>query len=278
MNKKNILIVILILYRFNHLFAEAQRSAKLVAYDSIVVPGQEVILSAKLEKKILFFRPDVKGEKLFFYIDNKNMGESVTDNDGFAYLPCTIIKPGIFELTVKVSTASEFFSDTASAKIFCSDKKKPTIIVDIDHTVADVSWLGYITRSNIKVKPLKNAPEILQKLSKKYNIIFVTKREDVFLRKTKDWLKMYKFPDAPVFFWDWGNYPISSAKYKSERIKKLKQIWKNISIGIGDRDTDIEAYLENGMKVIKIGKENKIIPNVTFVSDWEEIGNSLFGK
>ncbi|MFA5780489.1 MAG: hypothetical protein WC947_10185 [Elusimicrobiota bacterium] len=278
MNKKNILLIILILYSFNYLFAKAQRSVKLVTYDSIAVPGQEVILTAKIEKKILFFRPDIKGEKLLFYIDNKKTGESVTDNDGFAYLPCTINKQGIFELTVRVSTISEYFSDTASAKIFCSDKDKPAVIVDIDHTVADVSWLGYILKSNNKVKPLKNAPDVLQELSKSYNLIFVTKREDVFLQKTEDWLKMYKFPDAPVFFWDWGNYPISSAKYKTQRIKMLKKIWKNISIGIGDRDTDIKAYLANGLKVIKIGKENKVIPDVTFVSDWDDIQNLLLKK
>lgn len=278
MNKKKLFPVILFLCHFDYIFSETQKPAKLVAYDSIAVAGEKVILTAKIEKKILFFRPDIKSEKLFFYIDNKNAGESVTDNDGFAYLPRTINKHGIFELTVKVSTASKFFSEFASAKIFCSDKDKPAVIVDIDHTVADVSWLGYIIKSNNKVKPLKNAPDVLQKLSKSYNLIFVTKREDVFLRKTGDWLKMYEFPAAPVFFWDWGKYPLSSAKYKTRRIKMLKQIWKNISIGIGDRDTDIKAYLENGLKVIKIGKENKVIPNVTFVSDWDEIKNLLLKK
>lgn len=278
MNKKNLFLVILFLCSFDYIFSETQKPTKLVAYDAITIPGEKVILTAKIEKKILFFRPDIKGEKLLFYIDNKNIGASVTDNDGFAYLPCTINKQGIFELTVKLSPASKFFSATVSAKIFCSDKNKPAIIVDIDHTVADVSWLGYILKSNNKVKPLKNAPEILQKLSKEYNLIFVTKREDIFLQKTEDWLKMYKFPDAPVFFWDWGKYPFNSAEYKSERIKKLKQIWKNISIGIGDRDTDIEAYLANGLKVIKIGKENKVIPDVTFVSGWNDIENLLFVK
>ncbi|MDD5687292.1 MAG: HAD family acid phosphatase [Elusimicrobia bacterium] len=278
MNKKSILLSILILYGFNNLSAEMLKPARLVAYDSISIPGQEVILSAKLEKKVLFFRPDIKDEKLAFYIDNKNIGESITNSEGFAFLPYIINKPGIFELNVKLSTASNYISGPVSAKIFCSDKKKPAMVVDIDHTIADVSWFGYVTKPNEKVMPLKNAPEVLQKLSRKYDIVFVTKREEVFLWKTEEWLKMYKFPDAPVFFWDLGDYPLSSVKYKTERIKKLKQIWKNISIGIGDRDTDIESYLANDMKVIKIGKENKTIPNVTFVSNWDEIEDLLLGK
>src|SRR3989339_96474 len=270
MSKKNILFSILILCSFNILFAETQKPARLVAYDLITVPGEKVIFRAKLEKNILFLRPDIKNEKIFFYINNKSIGESITNNEGFAFLPYTINKSGIFELNVKLSTASGYISNSISAKVFCSYKKRPAIIVDIDHTVADVSWFGYVTKPNKDVLPLKNAPEVLQKLSQKYDIVFVTKREEVFLWKTENWLKMNKFPDVPVFFWDLGDYPLSSAKYKTERIKKLKQIWDNISIGIGDRDTDTEAYLANNMKVIKIGKEEKVIPNVTYVSDWNE--------
>ena len=268
----------LIMFNVDCVSGETKKPAKLVAYDSITVPGEKVILTAKLEKKVLFFRPDLKGERLVFHIDNKKVGECITNEEGYAFVPYTINRPGEFELDVQLSTASRYVTHKRSAKIYCCNKKKPAIIVDIDHTVADVGWLGAMIRPNKEIMPLKNAPDILQKISQKYDIVFVTKREENFLRKTETWLKMYKFPDAPVFFWDLGDYPISSVKYKTERIRKLRQIWKNISIGIGDRDSDIEAYLANGMKVIKIGKENKIIPGVTFVSDWNDIEKLLMVK
>ena len=275
MNKKLASFFLIVFFGINHLFGNSHKPARLAAYDAIAIPGLGTILTAKVEKKMPVFNPDISGETISFYINGEKIGESVSNKDGMAILRHTFNRTGKFELEVMVSTGSRYHSDPALSKIFCSDRQKPAIVVDIDHTVADVSLAMYILKSNKKVMPLKNAPDILNKLSREYDIVFVTNREELFLRKTNDWLQMYKFPAAPVFFRNMGNYPFDPAKYKSGRIKELKKCWSNISIGIGDRKTDLQAYRANDMKSIIIGKGTDVSGDVIYVRGWEKIEKLL---
>ena len=279
MNRKICLLFSIALFSANILSGASFKPANLTAYDAITVPGRSVILTAEIDKKGLLFAADLKGEKIYFSIDGSAAGESRSNDEGVATLNYAFAKPGEYELEVKISTASAYRAEPAAAKIFCSDRRRPAIVVDIDHTVADVSWETYIFKSNKDVKPLKDAPEVMRKLSAEYDILFVTKRDEMFLKKTEEWLRMYRFPDAPVFFWDLGSYPLGAAKYKTGRICELQNTWSNILIGIGDQKTDIEAYRANCLEyVIIIGKRGAGRPGVTYVSGWNEIGKMLLGK
>jgi hypothetical protein len=127
------------------------------------------------------------------------------------------------------------------------------------------------------VQPLANSAEVLGRLSKKYTIVYLTGREEIFMTKTKAWLKLRNFPSGPVFFWDLGKKPFGSGEYKTEAIKELKKTFPNIAVGMGDLVTDAKAYLDNGMRAFFIGesKPDDLPEKAEFVKSWLEIEKKL---
>jgi hypothetical protein len=64
------------------------------------------------------------------------------------------------------------------------------MVVDIDHTIADISWPGLLLFPSRKVRPMPYAPQVLRELSERYDIIFLTRRGDILLEKTRTWLAL----------------------------------------------------------------------------------------
>ena len=157
-------------------------------------------------------------------------------------------------------------------------KKDALILVsDIDHTIADVALTAYLFTSNEKVLPLPGSVDVLHRLKKRYTIIYVTGRDDEFMNVTRDWLRLHAFPPGPVFFWDLGVKPFSMGKYKAETIKALKVRFPNMSVGVGDKIHDAEAYLGSRMRAIIIGDKfpENLPDGAEFVRSWAEIGRML---
>lgn len=261
-----------------------EKKANLIFYDQIVKPEEKVYLMANLRKGLISVKPEISGERVeFFQGDNykKSLGVTLTGIDGTAVKEIPPLKNGFHSFSARLAPApsgagqadtKRYSADESYGLVACWDPKRPLIIVDIDGTVSktDKSELLF-HKKDTNSKPLPDAPDVLRRLSKKYNIIFLTHRNELLLNKTRQWLKEHKFPPAPVFTLRLGEDPLMPGEYKDEKLKEWKKEGWNMKIGIGNRPHDAEAYLDNGLKAIILDDDDDIPDKAIKVKNWKEI-------
>jgi len=226
-------------------------------------------------KSLIPYRTDLPGETINFYLNNLLIGSDITDEDGIAYVNHHSLPIGNYHFIAKISPDSRYKTTPASLFHVVIDKDKPIAISDIDHTLSDASAIAVVTKPNRSLKPLKNASAgitFFHKLG--FQIVYLTARDDTFILKTKDWLNMYNFLPAPSFYWDYkgAGIPQDHGDFKSLVIKKLRQRFSNILIGIGDKPHDIRAYRDHDLRSYYIGKaDEEIDPAAIKVNSWDAI-------
>jgi len=279
--KWNLLIVTLIsLLVSSQSFAGKTRTF-LSGYDDIVSTDGKVTLVVKLEEdKLIPYRPDVSNAKVSFFAGNKILGEARTNHQGKAYL--RVKNPGLGTHIFMAHFGGRYglADSTANMTITVAKENTPILISDIDHTISDASATEVVILPYRLIRQLPGANKILKDLELDYQIVYLTARDDTFILKTKKWLDYLNFPKAPVYFWDFGStdgVPSDHGDYKSSVIKKLKNSFSNILVGVGDKPHDIRAYLENDLKAFYIGKEERdTIPSEAIIVDsWDEIQEQL---
>lgn len=277
-------------------WAEAKK-ANLIFYDQIAKPGEKVYIMARLRKGLISVKPEISGERVEFFRltansyqlsakdkELKSLGIALTGTDGTAVKEIPPLKAGFHRFSARLPDTKRYSAEESQGIVTCWDPKKPIIVVDIDGTVSntDNSELLF-KKKDTDPKPLKDAPEVLRRLSKNYNIIFLTHRNELLLDKTRQWLKENKFPTAPVFILGLGEDPTTSGDYENEKIEEWKKEGWNLKIGIGNKANDAEVYLENRMKAIIIGDEDDLPDKTIRVKNWKEIEKIIlstgpFGK
>jgi len=255
-----------------------KKKAYVQGYDVLALPGEEVALRAKAERgNRLGLRPDIEGATLEFHGGGVLLGSAKTNDDGIAAITRKYDKPGQYFVTVKFGAKSKYDAKKGTLLVEVCDAKTRLIVCDIDHTIADVSATKFVFKKNEKVPALPGSPEALARLSKHYRIIYITARDDTFLRKTKGWMALRKFPRGPVFFWDFLGKKLSHEKYKRREIAGLKKRFPNIVVGVGDKVSDANAYLANGLNAIIIGpkRDDGLPAKAIWVKTWAEIEKLL---
>jgi phosphatidate phosphatase APP1 len=278
----------------NERAAKGHRNAedtKIETEDVVARAGESFIVRAELEAKhFLGIANDLAHLPVEFYSDTKLLGSAVTDKEGKAEITLRFDKAQELLVTITFPGTKKYRPCTAQSDVFILDASGPIILVDIDHTVADVSSLGVVFESVGAQKSVPGAPETLAVLATDYQIVFLTHRSTVLATKTKAWLREQKFPRAPVIFWHPGQEPLLPEAYKTKAIARLKQRFSNIVAGIGDRKADADAYLENGLKAYILSPEGlpdsarragapQDYPKGTIlVKDWNEILSAFEAK
>ncbi len=250
-------------------------------YDVLAPPGAEASLRAKVERPgHIRYRPDVHGEEVQFLLGDKLIGSARSAGDGIAEIKHRFEQPGSYVITLRLSEQSGYAAEPAPLRAEVCDPKTEFIITDIDNTIADVSWAKFTTTKNEDVPALPGSVEVLTDAAKRYKVVYVTARDDAFIKKTKDWLELRKFPPGPVFFWDFLGKPLSHAKYKTKEIAAIKKSFPNLAAGLGDRVGDAEAYLANGMKAIIISpkRDDDLPKEAVWVKDWPSARQALLPK
>lgn len=255
-------------------------SAVLTGYDQLALPGEAITVQAKLERDKGLVSPDIKGETLAFYNvgggAEKSLGTGVTDSDGRASVSFTVPdKAGMVTIEARLTEKSKFTAAPAPILIAVVTKDMPLVVTDIDHTIADVSEIGFVTKESKDVPALPGSVEALTELSKKYTVVYLTARDDQFTGKTKEWLRLRKFPDGPALFRKLTLLNLSAESFKTKALKELKDRGFKLEWGFGEREDDMEAYGKNGIKGIQIvpsAKDSKLDGAAPFrVKDWSEV-------
>jgi len=230
-------------------------------FDSVIIPvdvlspeGAKAALEAKLKHEHGLI--GIAGETLEFVLNEKAVGKAQTDSEGVARIEFTPPETGDYVFTVRLAPDSKRVAPPAPLNLCVRKKDQQFFVTDIDGTISDAGNFEFLTKKPEDIQPMKDSPEALQALSKRYTIIYLTGREEMFRHKTKAWLADKGFPVGPVYFWDIQKDEFSAGKYKTELLEKLRKDWPNIVAGAGDQVSDAAAYQANGVKAYIFRKPN----------------------
>ncbi|KPK85805.1 MAG: hypothetical protein AMJ81_02620 [Phycisphaerae bacterium SM23_33] len=265
----------------------AEHGTLFYAYDTLAYPGQPVELMASVIS--LKEMEGVEGADVEFLLGQTSLGKVKTDSGGHARLNWTPPKPGDYGLTAKIVAVPEKdFEDMlkcAPTPLLVSARTKDTkfVVLDLDHTVVASSFFRVLFGG---AKPMPESAEVVKELSKDYSVIYLTQRPGLLTVKSKNWLTGNGFPRAPLLVSEFKQAVGDSGKFKTGRLKALREQFPNVAIGIGDKISDAEAYVANGLKAYliphydrqddgdvrdmaeKVGKLNQ---DIQVVDDWEQI-------
>lgn len=241
----------------------------LITPRDVLVPAIErFTVEVEVERRIApFLDPAVKGVE----VDVEGIGRGVTGPDGVARIPADALRVGTRTPIARVGTESAPFLVRAIPK------DAPVFIVDIDHTIADVSSAGFVFKSVEKVRPLPGARDALVRISSRMTLLYLTARDHIFTRKTREWLRMNAFPEAPLYLRRvrfWSQRP---KNHKFACLAELRERFTNLAWGVGDLRGDVEAYAAHGIRPILLAaKPPRKLPEGTQVAGtWEEVERLL---
>jgi len=231
------------------------------AFDTLTEPNQPVELTARL-RKVKYLR-EISDVILEFSLDGQPVGTVTTDDEGSATLRWTPPAAGDYEFSVKILRIPEGMDlrllDTPAVPLLAGvrDKQTPFVVIDLDHTVVDSSFFRVLIGGG---KPMAGSAAVTSQIASKYTIIYLTHRPDLLTRTSKSWLRKNGYPLGPLLVSRLSQTIEPSGQFKTARIAELKKNFPNIKIGIGDKLSDAQAYVDNGMTAY-------LIPNYDNESD-----------
>ncbi len=224
--------------------------------DVIAVNGLQTTFDAYAEHVALLGDVDrVLGVKVTFLADGKEIGSSATDRRGFATY-CCHVPPGAKSIEGRATIDGRDVRGVGN--VFIWDPKLTTIVCDIDETISLTNYRTLLDDrpEDMGSKPLAGAPEALQRLSKRFNLLYVSARPRFLLEKTRRWLNRNGFPPSPVITTPSLAEAIRVQKFKGSTISDLQCLSDSLLIGIGNARTDSEAYAANGLLTLIIDEHD----------------------
>lgn len=260
------------------------------ASDALVLPGEQTPLRTKVQGgDFLSARP---GCVVRFYRDGKLFKAAETDDDGVASVWFRPDSEGDHTFTVELaSTGLEGNPpEPQTLLVAARSAQQNMVIVDLDKTVVAS---GFHTVLIGEPSPMEGSAELLRQLARTYTIVYLTHRPDYFGPKSKAWLGRYDFPKGPLLLAGSEEFFKGSGTYKAEALRKLRQRFENIKIGIGDKVSDALAYSNNSMRaflIVQIPQTTDPAPfelladriatlpeDVQVVTGWDQIEKAIFG-
>lgn len=256
------------------LYALLARRAILTLEDALANPGASMELRAWVERKLfLFVDPNVEGATVEFHTDAGLLGTAVTDLDGIARWVARDLPPGLHRIRAKLAAGSKHHAPEAEARIGVFRPDAPVIITDIDHTVADVSPLGFITKPNSIVRPMPGAPEALREIAASMQVLYLSARDHIFVGKTRAWLRANGFPEGVLVLRRLRFTQATPLEHKLRRLEEIVTRLKNVRFGVGDLPTDVQAYQARGIRPILLSARPlpEVSADVPRAASWAEI-------
>lgn len=252
-------------------FLACSSSRKITIHDAVGLPDSRADITVKVESRAILFHPDVSGVKVAaFDMEGNVVSEKVTNDDGEARLKVELPEePGVYSAPVEIFEEGRG-KIRKEARIFVFRKDQKFIVTDIDGTISATAEYLIPFISVDKIKPMEGAVKALTDLSRDYGIIYLTARDDALLNKTKHWLEVKGFPPGPVICRDIGLDSFSAEGFKQKKIEELKKTFGSIEYGVGDTQSDVNAYNAAGLKAIYISRKKKV-EGALNVTGWDEI-------
>ncbi len=241
--------------------------------DAAVRPGAETRLSAYVERESLpWLRQDLKGTPVRFRVDGRDLGDDRTDDDGRASVERKL-PPGAewYEARATVNGRQLY----AFGRLFTWDDRRVILAVDIDHTIERTEYRSLLVdKGEDESDPLKRSADTLRALAGDFHILYLTGRPRFLLEKTRQWLKDKEFPDGPVLTAKGVRDMFRPGLFKAAELRRLRDAWPNLLIGIGDKASDADAYGSNDMLslIVSPRPDRDFPPHAIVLRDWKTLG------
>ncbi|HUS47921.1 MAG TPA: hypothetical protein VM098_07370 [Phycisphaerae bacterium] len=274
---------------------DAEYGVLFYAFDTLAYPEEPVDVAARLQSAKNF--KALTGATLGFYQAEQLIGTAQTDKDGYGRISWQPPKAGDYEFTVRVLQPPEDddYQDAlkvtpAPLLVAAREKNTELAIVDLDRTVVDASFLRVLMGD---AKPMEGSVDVMHKLAERYTIVYLTHRPNILTRKSKSWLSENDYPRGPLLVSELKQAFGDSGKFKTAKLKALQASFPNPRIGIGDKLSDAQAYVDSGMTAYLIPHYNKKKPKdmrkvaqairqlkgrarLHVVGSWQEIEEGVF--
>lgn len=158
------------------------------------------------------------------------------------------------------------------------------IVLDIDRTLSTSKVLER------ESTPYLNAARVVRRLHERFGVVYLTARPRFlpYVGMARDWLRNHGFPASQIIMLmkPWDVLPWRHDNYKDEMIRHMVEHQQHTPvIGIGDRETDANAYLKNGLTPLIIADDDeelpegvRLIPPNAERSIWEQIEDVIFNE
>jgi len=180
---KSALFILLVIF-LQFLLLSNLASAGVTAFDAVTTINKPIKLQALTKGR--FFSKG--GELVEFHVDEKHIGTTLSGGDGYAFLKYTPQSKGLIKIKLKVAEESD------EAMLLVTAKKDNVILIAIEASLFDTT---------LSFKPAKGAKEVIDKISIKNRIIYLTSM--IGVKQSKKWLKENKFYQSIVFKWNGEN-------------------------------------------------------------------------
>ncbi|MCU0725325.1 MAG: hypothetical protein MUE73_05990 [Planctomycetes bacterium] len=241
------------------------------AFDALAVPGEEVLLVARLERDGLpGFSPDFVGEDLRMTLAGVTEISSRTGDEGTAVFPVRAPdRTGDFFYSVRGGRGL----DPGLLRLCVRDPGAPLLLVDIDGTITPSGALRVVRGED---EPMPGAAAVLRRLARDRTVVYLTARDDFMLGTTRDFLARGRFPPGPLLLRDFTLATLPAGRHKTAVLGDLRTRFTGPWTGIGDTVGDAEAYLSAGAEALILTDEPASLPpGARAVRDWAEIRERL---
>ena len=154
-------------------------------------------------------------------------------------------------------------------------ERRTTIVVDIDETlcITDYNCVLWGIGSDDSA-PLRDARRVMRQLSERFDIVYLTARPTSCVPKTRRWLTSNGFPDGQIVGSPSLGDFLGQTGFKKKALRRLRAASERVLIGIGDKNTDAEAYRENGMLAIIVNpwSHQRYSRDDIVLHEWSRVG------
>jgi hypothetical protein len=234
----------------------ADEGVLLYGFDTLAYPGKAIDLTARLRSG-----RSLEGygrATIGFFQGQKEVGRAVTDEDGLATVRWTPPdQPGTHEFKAHVLRWEGKDEDRdrilavkpAPLLVGAYPKDKKLVVIDLDHTVVDSSFARVLLGG---AKPMADSVRVSRRIAKHFGLVYLTHRPDLLIPKSKTWLDDHGYPPGPLLVSKLTQALGGSGEFKTAKLKSLREVYPKTAIGIGDKYSDAQAYVDNGMTAFLI--------------------------
>jgi hypothetical protein len=223
----------------------ARQGYLFTATDVLALPGEQVMLRAHLQGGDLL--RDRPGYVVRFSRGGEFYLAAETGPDGVAAVSFAPPAPG--DYVVRADLAPSGFPaeppQPVDLLVACRSADAPLLIVDLDKTLVASGFQEVLIG---RPEPMPDSVEVMKRLANRYSVVYLTHRPDLFGPKSKAWLREQGYPAGPLLLSDIGGFLKGSGAFKSGALADIRRRFTGPAVGVGDKVSDVQAYLENGIQ------------------------------
>ena len=212
--------------------------AAVIVYDRVTTVGNPVYLKVLTKGRFLA----QGGLRVTFYLDQKQLGKTLTGGDGYGYFKYIPQQKGLQKIEVHTE------NETGTGVLLVMDMSEKAIVIEIE---------GGLKTAFLSESAIAQSKEAVSAISQSYRIIYLTRILGITL--SRKWLESQKFPKSAVLRW------------RGPRIfEYLKEKQVKLSAFIGSA-----ALLSKGLKYFENSYTFEETKEGKRVTDWSQVTKLL---